>query len=112
MANCSSRLRLRLRCAKVSVADPKIAMCRHPSSSARSRPALVRHQHRQLPAVVAQQLHQLTASASWGTHFGCTKLVASTIGSPAATSRRMNSAFTSVGTSADSFCSPSRGPTS
>ena len=38
MANCSSRLRLRLRWAKVSVALPKIAMWRQPSSSARSRP--------------------------------------------------------------------------
>ncbi len=31
---------------------------------------------------------------------------------PAASSRRTNSAFTSAGTTADSFCSPSRGPTS
>ena len=38
IANCSSSERLRLRRAKVSVALPKIAMCRTPLASARSRP--------------------------------------------------------------------------
>src|SRR5690606_15697919 len=52
------------------------------------------------------------ASASCGTHFGCTKLVASTVVSPASASLSRNSNFTSTGTVVRSFCKPSRGPTS
>ena len=78
--------------------------------------ALVGHQHRQLagdvPELVDEQSTRSAASASWGTHFGCTKLVDSTTGRPAASSRRTNSALVAVGTGAFSFCSPSRGPTS
>src|SRR5688572_21873161 len=51
-------------------------------------------------------------SAICGTHFGDTKAVASTAGSPALARRSMSSSFTAVGTSAFSFCRPSRGPTS
>src|SRR5687767_12442691 len=51
-------------------------------------------------------------SAICGTHFGETKAVASTAGSPASARRSMSSSFTAVGTSAFSFCRPSRGPTS
>ena len=80
-------------------------------------PALVGHQHRQVLAgrhrgPVDQQVISSPASASWGTHFGCTKLVASTTGSPAASRRWMNSALASTGTMPFSFCRPSRGPTS
>lgn len=53
-----------------------------------------------------------SASASWGTHLGWTKLVASMVVRPESARRRMNSALTSVGTVAFSFCSPSRAPTS
>ena len=53
-----------------------------------------------------------SASASWGTHFGCTMLVVSTTVCPASTSRSTNSALTSTGSTVDSFCNPSRGPTS
>ncbi len=51
-------------------------------------------------------------SAICGTHFGDTKLVASTAGSPASVRRSMSSTLTSVGTTPGSFCRPSRGPTS
>src|SRR5215208_1654434 len=51
-------------------------------------------------------------SAICGTHFGETKAVASTAGSPASARRSISSTLTAVGTSPRSFCSPSRGPTS
>lgn len=47
-----------------------------------------------------------------GTHFGETKLVASTIGNPEETSILISSTFTTVGTMSFSFCNPSLGPTS
>ena len=47
-----------------------------------------------------------------GTHFGETKLVASTTGNPEETSIFINSTFTAVGTMLLSFCNPSLGPTS
>ncbi len=117
IANCSSRLRLRLRCAKVSVALPKIAMWRQPSSRARSSPrSFGTSTGSSLPASPSSPSISIVissaASASWGTHFGCTKLVASTTGRPTASRRWMNSAFASTGTMPCSFCRPSRGPTS
>src|SRR5215204_543627 len=51
-------------------------------------------------------------SAIWGIHFGETNAVASTAGRPASARRSISSTLTAVGTSARSFCSPSRGPTS
>ena len=51
-------------------------------------------------------------SAICGTHFGETKLVDSMALKPVAESRLISSILTSVGTIIDSFCSPSRGPTS
>ena len=47
-----------------------------------------------------------------GTHFGETKLVASTTDNPEVANLFMSSIFTGVGTVFFSFCSPSRGPTS
>jgi len=47
-----------------------------------------------------------------GTHFGDTKLVASTTDKPAATNLCISCIFTDVGTLPFSFCRPSRGPTS
>ena len=50
-----------------------------------------------------------SASAICGTSLGCTKLATSIRRTPAARARRTNSTFTSVGSSTDSFCRPSRG---
>ena len=109
----SSMVRLRLRRAKLSVADPKTAMPLTPAAWARSSPARfgTRTGYR-TPGVGASMGKRASASPSWGTHLGDTKDVASTVRSPAATSRRMNSALVVVGTEAASFCRPSRGPTS
>src|SRR5690606_10716301 len=52
------------------------------------------------------------ASASWGTHFGLTKLVASMLCSPVAERRSISSILCAVATIACSFWSPSRAPTS
>ena len=52
------------------------------------------------------------ASLNCGMARGLTNDVASTTGKPASASIVMNCIFCSVGTSAFSFCSPSRGPTS
>ena len=51
-------------------------------------------------------------SASWGIHFGFTKLVISMARSPVSESASMSFTLSSVGTMRDSFCRPSRGPTS
>src|SRR5436190_9552756 len=56
--------------------------------------------------------HTSAASAICGTHFGLTNAVTSITGRCAALSRLMNSILSAVDTSARSFCSPSRGPTS
>jgi hypothetical protein len=53
-----------------------------------------------------------SASASCGTHFGETNDDTSISSYPAADSASTNATFTSVGTCAFSFWSPSRGPTS
>jgi hypothetical protein len=53
-----------------------------------------------------------SASASWGIARGATKLVASISRKPASTSSSMKRAFVSVESGVDSFCRPSRGPTS
>src|SRR5262245_8528242 len=51
-------------------------------------------------------------SAICGTHLGLTKLVTSISRQPAACKRCTSSILTSEPTGMDSFCSPSRGPTS
>ena len=113
IANCPSRDELRFFCAKVSVALAKIAMWLTPASRARSRPrSLGTRTGRGVRPSSGSRATSSAASASCGTHVGWTKLVASTIGSPAAMSRWTNSALISTGTIADSFCRPSRGPTS
>src|SRR5688500_20382010 len=53
-----------------------------------------------------------SASASWGMAFGETKLVASISRNPASATSSMKRSFASVEIGADSFWSPSRGPTS
>src|SRR3546814_11291428 len=52
------------------------------------------------------------ASASCGTHFGLTKLVASMQRRPVADRRSISSTLAAVGMMDFSFCRPSRGPTS
>src|SRR6476661_750796 len=52
------------------------------------------------------------ASASCGTHFGLTKLVASIVRRPVAERRSINAILSAVAMTLFSFCSPSRGPTS
>src|SRR5687768_6111518 len=52
------------------------------------------------------------ASAICGTHFGLTKADTSIMAWPAADSLLTKAILSGVGTNADSFCSPSRGPTS
>ena len=84
-------------------------MCSRPSSSARSRPRSLGTSTGRCRPSSPRSAISSAASASCGTHVGWTKLVASTIGRPAATRRRTNSAFTSTGTIAFSFCRPSRG---
>ncbi len=104
---------MRFFCANVSVALPKIATWLHPASSARSSPrSLGTSTGSGVGPSSGNRATSSAASASCGTHFGWTKLVASTIGSPAAMSLVMNSALSSSDTIPDSFCSPSRGPTS
>ena len=110
----SSTVRLRFAGAKVSVALPKIAISPAPGldrpGQAASRSAPAPDSAR--PVLPRQFGQTSSASASCGTHFGCTKLVASTTGGRPSTSRWMNSTLTSALTIRDSFCSPSRGPTS
>src|ERR1019366_6191390 len=56
--------------------------------------------------------HNTSASASWGTRIGETKLVASISSSPEFARASMNRIFAAVGIGCFSFSSPSRGPTS
>lgn len=58
------------------------------------------------------QPNNVKQQCTWGTHFGETKLVASTTGNPEDTNLRISSTFTPVGTVFFSFCNPSLGPTS
>ena len=53
-----------------------------------------------------------TASASWGIHFGLTKLVTSMARRPVSDSASISAILSVVGISRASFCRPSRGPTS
>ena len=79
---------LRFFFANVSVALPKIATCVQPAASARSSPrSLGTSTGSGTGPSSGSRATSSSASASCGTHFGWTKLVASTIGSPAATSR-------------------------
>src|SRR5215213_7511309 len=117
-SSASRRERPRLRRAKDSVALTNTATSRAPAARARSSPRSLgtrtgaRTPPSSGPSKGPSAASSCSASASCGTQRGDTKLVTSTAGSPAATSRRTSSALTSTGTTADSFCSPSRGPTS
>ncbi|CAM5274713.1 hypothetical protein SALBM217S_03135 [Streptomyces griseoloalbus] len=112
MASASSTVRLRLALAKDSVALANTATRRAPSASARSRPRSLGTSTGRSTGRSDTAGNRSSASASCGTHFGCTKLVASIVVRPVPASRRTNSAFTAVGTVCFSFCRPSRAPTS
>ena len=118
MASASSREALRFLRANDSVALTNTASSGTSRASARSSPrAFGTSTGARTPASSPvdsgpSRSSSCSASASCGTHFGCTKLVSSTARSPLATSRRTSSALTSTGTTSDSFCRPSRAPTS
>ena len=114
IAYCSVTERLRFFCAKVSVAEPKIAIALSPSSCARSRPrSLGTRAGRRRPSPSAPSpASTSSASPICGTHRAGTNDVVSIVPSPAASSRRMNSTLVAAGTIVFSFCRPSRGPTS
>ena len=110
----SATVRLRFLRAKVSVALPNTATAPTPAARARSRPrSLGTSTGRRGPSPSSpSRPSSSSASASWGTQRGSTNDVVSTVDRPAADSRRTNSALTAAGTTVDSFCRPSRGPTS
>ena len=98
------------------MAEANTAMSSAPAAAARTRPRrLGTSTGKRVCSVkvrAASSGSSSSASASCGTHFGCTKPVASIIHSPASPSLSMNSALADVGTTAFSFCRPSRAPTS
>ena len=65
-----------------------------------------------MPRRLVMALKTSAASASCGTARGLTNEVTSITGRPAADSRSTKRTFTVVGTVAEMFCKPSRGPTS
>ena len=67
---------------------------------------------RQGPGTYSGRAKYAMGGLTWGTHFGLTKLPASIMSIPACVRRLTSSTFTCGGMTADSFCSPSRGPTS
>src|SRR5262245_21922536 len=97
----------------VSDAAAKIATSRTPAASARSRPAWLGTSalYRTLGAR-AIPANTAAASPICGTHFGDTNADTSSREWPAADRRSTNAILAAVGTTACSFCSPSRGPTS
>jgi hypothetical protein len=84
-----------------------------PTARARFVTLLVGHEHRIRDTGGAMDAAKTSlASASCGTHFGLTKLVASIVRSPVADSRSISAILSGVAMTFFSFCSPSRGPTS
>src|SRR5581483_2487763 len=65
-----------------------------------------------MPGARAMRAITSAESAICGTHFGLTKAPASITVSPVVDSRSISPTLASSGTTAFSFCSPSRGPTS
>ena len=65
-----------------------------------------------MPGARVMPANTSAASAIWGTHLGLTNADTSMTGRCAALRRLMSSILSAVGTSARSFCRPSRGPTS
>ena len=85
-----------------------------PAVDRRVQPLPVGHQRRvdDAPACARSARDTSPPSASCGIHFGFTKLVISMARSPVSDSASMSFTLSSVGTMRDSFCRPSRGPTS
>ena len=85
-----------------------------PGGDRRVQPLAVGHQRRvrRAPGLRAIRRDTSPPSASCGIHFGFTKLVISMARSPVSESASMSCTLSSVGTMRDSFCRPSRGPTS
>src|SRR5579862_4268436 len=116
--SASSRERFRLRLANDSVALAKTQTSFTPQSRARRSPdSLGTSAGRRTPSGGVRTSgpsakKTSSASASWGTQEGFTKLDTSTVLRPASRSRRTNSALTRAATIVASFCRPSRGPTS
>jgi hypothetical protein len=98
----------------VSVADSTTATSRAPAASARSSPFWFGTSADTRSAGSAAWIcgSRSAASAIWGTARGDTKLVASTLPTPAAARRRTSSSLSAVLTGTAWFCSPSRGLTS
>ena len=65
-----------------------------------------------IPLLAVAALALAAPSASWGIHFGLTKLVISMARRPVSESASMKRTLSSVAIMRDSFCNPSRGPTS
>ena len=99
---------------KASVAAVKTAMASTPAASARSRPRTFGHEDRVAhagthgPGRSAGRRHPRAAGSRAATRSSSPRSRAGR----RRPSRPMNAAFVSVGMTADSFCSPSRGPTS
>ncbi len=98
---------------KVSDAAAKIPTSLTPAACARSSPVRfgTRAEYR-VPAAREMPANTSAASAICGTHFGLTNADTSITGRRAAVNRSTNAILSVVLTAADSFCSPSRGPTS
>src|SRR5262245_42806330 len=102
-----------LRRLNVSDAAAKIATSLTPAASARSRPArLGTSALYRTPGFRVMPANTSAASPICGTHFGDTNAETSMRECPAAVNRSTNAIFAAAGTTACSFCSPSRGPTS
>ncbi len=104
---------LTLRLLWVSDADRNTAISRMPPSSADSSPRrLGTRAEKRTSGRRATWRATDTASASCGIHLGLTKLVISMAGRPVKDSESMSATLSAVASWRDSFCSPSRGPTS
>ena len=110
----SSTLEPWLRWLKLSVAAMAMPTSAQPAACARSKPLRLSTSpmKRASRASGASAASTASASAICGTRLGFTKLATSMRRSPAATRRRMNSTLVAVGSTCDSLCRPSRGPTS
>lgn len=105
---------LMLRRVNSSLAAVKRAMAWRQADLARSRPLGLGTRAERVASggLCRSRARRSSASASWGTHFGWTKLVASMRTRPAAARSRTKASLASVGMGVGSFWRPSRGPTS
>ena len=112
-SNDSSTVQRMLAWQKASVAAVKISTCRAPAEIARSYPrSFGTRQMKSMSCRSGRAGTSSSASASWGIAFGLTKLVASMRRQPASINRSIRVILSASETGVDSFCRPSRGPTS